>query len=145
MRAAMSLVWVGLVMTSRANRAVVGLTGCVLTPSVLAVTLTSVTQAAPSMLTWMVKPRVFQACGSPPAAAWLITKRRMVRAAPRSTWRVALATALHHLLLPVTTPSVALAGDSAATQAAAPAVAAPRARLVPGYPPPSSLIAMSSR
>jgi hypothetical protein len=116
----------------------------VVTPSVLAETLTSVVQAAASPLTWMVKPRVFQACCSPPAAAWRTTKRRTVRAAPRSTWRVALATPLHHLLLPLTTPSVALAGDSAATQAAVPVVGTPRARLVPGYVPPSSLTRMSS-
>src|SRR5262245_20966277 len=131
MRVAPSTFWVGVVPVSRTKRAVAAVMRCVVTPSALVVTATAVLQAAPSVLSWMVKARVLYPMDSPPAAACRTTNRRTVRAAPRSSCRLAPAVPLHHLLLPVTIPSAALAGDSAATHGAEPVAAAPRDRLTP--------------
>src|SRR5262245_39962825 len=137
MRLAPSTFCVGVVTVSRTYRAVAAVMRCVVTRSALPATVTAVVQAAPSALVSMVKARVLYPACSPPAAACRTTNRRSVRAAPRSSCRVAPATPLHHLLLPVTTPSAALAGDSASTQAAEPVTAVPRARFAPGYAPDS--------
>ena len=51
-------------------------------PAVFPVTVTTVVQLTPSVLTWMLKSRVFDAGLSPPASACLTTKRATVLVAP---------------------------------------------------------------
>src|SRR5687767_168827 len=112
MRAAVSAVLVGAVMLSRRYRAWVAVMLCVVVLAVLPVTVATVVQAVPLVLTWMVKSRVFQAVFSPPAPACLTTTWLTVWVEPRSTCSHLLVPCEHHLsrLPPVVLPLTAFAG-----------------------------------
>src|SRR3954466_8505798 len=80
----------------------------------------------------MVNAPVFQPVFSPPRPACLTTNDDTVCAEPRSTVRVRGVPPVHHLLLSLIFPSIAMAADSLLPQVAAPLVIGlPRARFGP--------------
>src|SRR5262245_20493475 len=122
MRAVMLLVCSAWVMFNRTKRAVVALIGCVVTPWVLLVTLTTEVKLVPLALTWMLKARVLKLALSPPALACLTTKLVMLKFCPRSTCRNLALAWEHHLSVapPETLPLKAFAGPSLALHDALP-------------------------
>ena len=114
-------------MTDRADTAE---KSCVVVEAVLPVTVATVVQLDPSVLTCSVKSRVFHAVFSPPAPACLTTNRETVCAEPRSTCSHFDAPVEHHLSLlpPVTLPLTAFAGVSLALHDESAVAALPSAR-----------------
>src|SRR5688500_1866785 len=107
---------------------------CVVVLAVLPLTVATVVQAVPLVLTWRLKALVFQAVFSPPAPACLTTNRLTLWFWLRSTCRNFVAAVVQKLsvLPPVTLPLNALSGPSLALHAADPLPGLPRARLLMG-------------
>jgi hypothetical protein len=109
------------------------LTGCVLVPAVLAVTVTAVDHVVLSVLVWMLNARVLNVADSPPAWACFTVKLVMLKLDPKSTCKKRVPTALQNLsvLPPLTLPFTALAGPSLVLHAALPVAGLFKATLLP--------------
>src|SRR5436189_2514633 len=130
MRAAVSVVWVGVMTFSRTNRPVV-LTGCVVTFAVLPVTCTTGLKLLPSAETSRSKSRVLNDVLSPPAPACRTVNEPSATLEPRSTWRNLTPDASEHhlsLLPPDTLPLNAFSGPSLALHGVEPVAGLLRAR-----------------
>src|SRR2546430_14003377 len=136
MRAAVSVVCVGVRMFSLTNRPLAAwLT--VVTSAVLPRIWLTVVKFVPSLDTWMSASLVFQSAVSPPAWALRMMNDWIDIVEPRSTWRNFVAAPEQNLseLPPETLPLNALSGVSLELHAVDPVAGRPRATLV-GPPPP---------
>src|SRR5213076_3071379 len=115
MRAAVSVVLVGVMTFSRTNRPVTGEdSGAFVTSAVLPRICATVVKFVPSADTWMSASLVSQVDVSPPAPALRTVNDLMENDWPRSTWRNLFVPSEHHLSLlpPETLPLNAFAGPS---------------------------------
>src|SRR5438874_1749446 len=139
MRAAVSVVFVGVMTFSRTNRPVTGEdSGTFVTSAVLPRICATVVKFVPSVETWMSASFVSQVADSPPAPALRRVKDLMENDWPRSTWRNLLVPSEHHLSLfpPETLPLNAFAGPSLALHIESAVAGLFSATLVGPVPPP---------
>ena len=138
MRAARSPSEVGVFTSSRTNRAEMLDTTTLVTSAVFPVTFATAVKSLPSVLTEMLKSRVFHRRGSRPAPAWRTMNRPMVAVAPRSTCRNGAAAVEHHLSRrpPEVEPFTAFSGRSVVRQGAEPVAGLPWVRLLAAHAEP---------